>query len=253
GGGGGRALPWGTFSPPGKGCEHVVDGRRRLRIRDAGRRDVDAAADSLAGAAALDRGAARGAIVNDPAGLHLEARRSAGGGPAVKHTAAQAVAAQEADGLDAHNRTMADVPVREGGPQTVPLAVAALAVATFRRGDDSAEEAICFGVKPRCEVEGVGKAAVAAVAEGQIPQALRTREERVAVLVGEGALVRPAHRVVGVDLAGYIAEVADEQIAAKPAEGGRGQGDPPGRGQLAAGGHLLDEIAAGIESRHGPD
>src|SRR5262249_62230416 len=94
------------------------------------------------------------------------------------------------------------------------------------------------GVKPRCEVEGVGKASVAAVAKGQIPQALRTREERVAVLVGESALVLSAHRVVGVDLAGYIAEVADEQIAAELAERGRGQGDTPGRGQLGLRKHL---------------
>src|SRR5262249_4957988 len=96
--------------------------------------------------------------------LDLEARRSAGGRPAVKHTATQAVAAQEADGLDAHNRTKADVPIREGGPRNAPLGVA-----VFRGGDDGAEEAIGFGVKPRCEVKGVGKAAVAAVAEGQIP------------------------------------------------------------------------------------
>src|SRR6516164_10150103 len=162
----------GTFSTLGEGCKHVVGGRQHIGIRDAARRDVDAAADSSAGAAVVGRDADRGAVVNDPAGLDLEPRRGGGDRPAVERAAAQAVAAQEADGRDVHERTMAEVPIREGGPQTVPLAVAALAVAAFRRGDDSAEEAVGLVIEPRGEVEGAGQAPVAAGAEGQIPQAV---------------------------------------------------------------------------------
>ena len=116
-------------------------------------------------------------------------------------------------------------------PETLATAPPA---ATLRAGSMAPKRPFGFGIQPRGEVEGAGQPAVAAVAEGQIPQAVVAREERVAAAVGEGAEVGPAHRVEGVDLGVEVAEVADQQIAAELAEAGRGQRDPPGRGELAA-------------------
>ena len=80
-----------------------------------------------------------------------------------------------------------------------------------RQAMSVAKQVIGLGVQPGGEVEGVGQPAVAADAEGQIPQAVVARQERVAAAVGEGAEVRPAHRVEGVDLGVEVAEVADQQ------------------------------------------
>ena len=53
-------------------------------------------------------------------------------------------------------------------------------------------------------------------------------------------------------IAVVVGEVADEQVAGERAEAGRGQGDAPRRGELAAGDQLAEESPAGRECRHGP-
>src|ERR1700730_2516698 len=59
-------------------------------------------------------------------------------------------------------------------------------------------------------------------------------------------------RVEDVDLAVTKAEVADQQMTAKPAETRRCQPNPPRRGEATAGDQFLDEVAVFIEDRHGP-
>src|SRR5262249_21754169 len=124
--------------------------------------------------------------------------------------------------------------------------------ARSRRGSDGTEKAVSLGIKPRGEVQGHRQAPFAPVAKGQIPKAVVTLQQGVATAVGEGAEIRAAHWVKGVDLGGDVAEIADKQIAAELAKAVRSQGDSPRRGEFAARGELLDEVTARIEHRDGP-
>ncbi len=91
---------------------------------------------------------------------------------------------------------------------------------------------------------------VTAIAEGQRPKPL---QGGIAVKRAEK---RPGHRVVGIDLAKKIAEVADQQVAAERAEIGWSQGDAPWGSKAAAGGGNADEsvtkVPSGLNSATAP-
>src|SRR5262249_25641677 len=99
------------------------------------------------------------------------------------------------------------------------------------------------------EIEDVGTAAVATVPEPDPPQSARAH-------AAGGHPERPDElsvgRPEGVDLAVEIAEVADQESVAEPAEARRRQGDPPGCGESAAGDPLLYELPVLIENRERP-
>src|SRR6266496_1977867 len=107
------------------------------------------------------------------------------------------------------------------------------------------EQAVCLVIWPGSEDQLVGLGRVP-VAETQAPQAFDG--DRVAVGPAELTQVRAGVRVVGVDVA--IAEVADEQRSAEPAEVVRGQGEPPWRVQRAPGDQPADERAVVGEDVH---
>src|SRR5262249_41849956 len=81
-------------------------------------------------------------------------------------------------------------------------------------------------VQTGSEVERVRVATVAAIAEGQVPEALK--RQRVAVRVREVAEELSGLRIVGVDLAVAQAKIPDEQRAAEVPEILRGLRQPPG-------------------------
>src|SRR5690242_5555161 len=134
------------------------------------------------------------------------------------------------------------------------MSIAMIRVARY--GLDRAEEAVLLPVDACREVERVGVAAKAAVSEPQRPQA--GIEDGLTCRIGKGAEKLAGRGIEGIDGAVVEGEVADQQVAAELAEGGRRQGDAPRRGQWAAGNQLTDEVAVGVEycyrtlSRRGP-
>src|SRR5712664_1300457 len=103
---------------------------------------------------------------------------------------------------------------------------------------ERAEQAVLLVEGAGGEEEGIRRpAGGGAAAEGERPEAVDLDRpavrgmERTAVL--ELALAVEVRGVEGVDAA--VAEVADEQVAAEEPEVGRGEGEPPGRVELALG------------------
>ena len=98
----------------------------------------------------------------------------------------------------------------------------------------------------RREVEGMGVAGSAAVAEGQAPETLDRKGLAGPIL--ERAEPRAGCRVERIDPA--VAEVADEQGPAEAAKTRRGQDDAPGRVERTLGREPLEKLAVGVEDVH---
>src|SRR6266545_2276510 len=116
------------------------------------------------------------------------------------------------------------------------------------RDFDLAEVAVLLVVRPRGEIESVGRAGAGAVAEANAPQPV---DDEVSVVAAQAATVTPfAFLVFAVGVDPAIAEVADEQTAPESAEVRRRHCDAPRGVQLTMRGHRRDEIAVGIEFAH---
>ena len=98
-------------------------------------------------------------------------------------------------------------------------------------GRYSSKEPIHLAVDPVSEIEGIRTPIVSSDPERECPQATRVI---VASVDGKRPAKPTASRVENVDLAMEKAEVADQQITAKPAETGRCQGYTPGRSKPTA-------------------
>src|SRR5581483_4475105 len=139
--------------------------------------------------------------------------------------------------------------VRGAGPRVSSL------LALARSGADRPEQAVALVVRARGEEERVGRA-VLAMAEPELERPEAVDLDRLSVRLAEHpfARERPVRlRRVGDDPA--VAEVADEQVAAEPAEVDRRERQAPGSVQevVAADAHqkptarvvLVDEAEAG--------
>jgi hypothetical protein len=111
------------------------------------------------------------------------------------------------------------------------------------------EQPVHLAVDPISEVKGIWTAVAATDPEGKGPEAARAVGSD---LDGDRPMEHPICRIESVDLAMAIAEVADQQMVAEPAETGWCQGNSPSRGEAAANDQLSDEVPVLIEDRHGP-
>src|SRR6266545_358853 len=113
-------------------------------------------------------------------------------------------------------------------------------------GLDLSEQSVLLVVWAGGEEEGSGRPGCGVVTEPERPQAVDG--ERLTICSSQGAPVREgpvrASRV-GVDLP--VAEVAHEEVAAKPAEARRRERQPPRRVQLTTAGDAPEEGAARVE------
>jgi hypothetical protein len=154
---------------------------------------------------------------------------------------------ETADGRQerAGDQTMID-PRRSAARVLKPRLVGVGHVVPISRGRDLAEQAVGLIVGASGEIERV-TVGVQESAEHQRPQAVD--RDRPVLLVAQFVL-EPAAVVERVDppgkLAG-IAEIADQDVAAEPAEAGGRASDAPGRVEDAAGSEAPQQLAVGAE------